>query len=263
MPIGAKGWYQTEFDLTSFYQGDIVRDVPIIFLPDKISKWFVLRPGPNSKKHVDDVLRGEICKWFEATPEGQLRDAWQHGEKEELVAAKAFRADAIILTQTCDLENRSYYQVAPVYPATRQKASSLEVLRENGINSAFYLPALAPHIVENSYAELSHTCVVPKAYFVKNAVVQMLSARLSDYARTELQAHIAHYFGRPFGFGPRDRASVAGQYSCVSCFYRFGEAVKTEFQAGSNFTPCEKCNATLWIRTRTVIQTAGESQELP
>jgi hypothetical protein len=248
MPIAAKDWYQTEFDLTSFYQGDIVRDVPIIFLPDKISKWFVLRPGPNSKKHVDDILRGEICKWLEATPEGQLKDAWQHGQKEELVAAKAIRVDAIILTQTCDLENRPYYQVAPVYPETTQKESSLQPLRENGINSAFYLPALAPHLIENSYAELSHTCVIPKAYFPRNSVVQMLSARLTNRARTALQAHVANYFGRPFGFSAKDRATVTAEYVCVACFYRSGDAVKLNFQAGSNFTRCERCNEALWIR---------------
>jgi hypothetical protein len=250
MPIAAKDWYQapTEFDVTSFYQGDIVRDVPIIFLPDKISKWFILRPGSNSKKHIDDVLRGEICKWFEAFPEGQLQDVWKHGDKEEFVAAKAFRVDAIILTQTCDLENRRYYQIAPIYPETEQKPSSLEALRQNGINSAFYLPALAPHIVENSYADLSHTSVVPKAYFPKNAVMQMLSARLTNYARIELQSQVARYFGRPFGFGARDHAPVAGEYSCVSCFFRNGIAVKAVFQAGANFAPCATCNATLWIR---------------
>jgi hypothetical protein len=250
MPVLAKDWYQTptEIDLTSFYQGDIVRDVPIIFLPDKISKWFILRPGTNSKKHVDDVLRGEICKWFESTPEGSLKDVWQHGQKEELVAAKAFRMNAIILTQTCDLENRNYYQVAPVYPETKQKESAFAPLRENQINYGFYVPALAPHIVENSYADLSHTCVVPKAYFPKNAVMPMLSARLSHYARTALQSHIANYFGRPFGFSARDRASVTGDYSCVACFFRFGAAVKAPFQSGANFTPCAKCNETLWIR---------------
>jgi hypothetical protein len=248
MPIAAKDWYQTDYDLTSFYQGDIVRDVPIIFLPDKISKWFVLRPGATSKKHVDDVLRGEICKWLESAPEGQLKDAWQYGQKEELVAAKAFRVDAIILTQTCDIVNRSYYQVAPVYPETRQKETSLPALRENEINSAFYLPALAPHIVENSYANLSHTCVIPKAYFPKNAVVQMLSGRLTNYARTALQAHIAGYFGRPFGFNARDRATITAAYSCVSCFYRAGVLTKLEFQAGANFTACAACGDALWIR---------------
>src|SRR5229473_3623361 len=167
MPILAQDWYEQQPDLTSFYQGDIVRDVPIIFLPEKISKWFILRPGANSKKHVDDVLRGEICKWFEAHPEGQLKDAWAYGEKEELVAAKAFRLTAMILTQTCDLEQRGYYQVAPVYPETKQKPGVLEQLRKNELNYAFYLPALVPTIPENSYAELAHKCVTPKAYFPK------------------------------------------------------------------------------------------------
>ena len=248
MPIVAKDWYQAELDVTSFYQGDIIRDVPIIFLPDKISKWFILRPGAGSKKLVDDVLRGEICKWFESAPEGLLKDAWQFGQKEELVAAKAFRVNAIILTQTCDLENRNYYQVAPIYPETKQKESAWPALRENQINFAFYLPAIAPHIEEDSYADLSHTCVVPKAYFPKNVVMAMLSARLTNYARTELQAHIANYFGRPFGFSARDKASVTAEYSCVGCFYRFGEGHKVTFQAGSNFTPCDKCKNTLWIR---------------
>lgn len=248
MPISAKDWYASELDLTAFYQGDIIRDVPIIFLPDKISKWFILRPNTNSKKHVDDVLRGEICKWFEATPEGQLKDVWQYGEKEEFVAARAFRMNAIILTQTCDLENRSYYQVAPIYPETKQKNSALAPLRENQINSAFYLPAIAPHLVENSYADLSHTCLMPKAYFPKNAVMPMLSVRLTNFARTALQSQIASYFGRPFGFSARDRAGATAEYSCVACFFRSGQVSKAEFQNGAHFTPCPNCNMTLWIR---------------
>lgn len=248
MPILAKDWYETELDLTSFYQGDIIRDVPIVFLPEKISKWFILRPGANSKKHADDVLRGEICKWFESNPEGQLKDAWQHGQKEEFVAAKTFLVNVIILTQTCDLENRNYYQIAPISPETKQKASALENLHENHLNYAFYLPAVAPYIVENSYAELAHTCVVPKAYFPRDSVSQRLAARLTNHARTALQAQIANYFGRPFGFSTKDRASITGEYACVSCFYRSGTATRISFQAGSNFTPCTSCGIALWIR---------------
>src|ERR1700676_4628144 len=98
MPILPQDWYDANPDLTSFYQGDIIRDVPIIFLPDKISKWLLLRPDPKSKKYIDDVLGGEICKWFEAFPEGQLADKWQHGEHEEFVAARAFMVNVMILT---------------------------------------------------------------------------------------------------------------------------------------------------------------------
>src|SRR5262249_6194159 len=148
MPISAPDWYDQNPDLTSFYQGDIIRDVPIIFLPEKISKWFILRPDSRRKKHIDDVLRGEIGSWFQSFPEGQLADAWKYGNREEFVASKAFVVNGIILTQTCDLENRSYYQVAPIYPETKQKQSALEQLRQNGLAYAFYLPAVAPYITE-------------------------------------------------------------------------------------------------------------------
>jgi hypothetical protein len=249
MPILAKDWYEQEPDLTSFYQGDIIRDVPIIFLPDKISKWFILRPGgADGKKHIDNVLRGEICKWFQSFPEGQLKDAWTYGEKEEYVAAKAFLVNVVILTQTCDIENRGYYQIAPIYPETKQKPSALDNLRQNYLNYAFYLPAVAPYVPENSYADLAHTCVAPKAFFPRDSVGMRLAARLTDFARASLQAQIAHYFGRPFGFSARDRARVTAEYACISCFYRVGSCVKKQFQAGANFTPCDTCREALWIR---------------
>lgn len=248
MAISASDCYEEDLDLTSFYQGDIVRDVPIIFLPDKISKWFILRPGAGSKKHVDDVLRGEICKWFESSPEGQVKDAWQHSNREEYVAAKAFLVNVIILTQTCDLENRSYYQIAPLYPETKQKESAWEHLRSNGLNFTFYLPAKAPYITENSYADFSQSCVVPKAYFPKSSIAVRIAARLTNGYRAALQAQVAHYFGRPFGFSAKDRVSITAEYACVSCFYRSGASVKLTFQAGSHFTPCETCGVALWIR---------------
>lgn len=246
MPILAKDWYEASPDQTGYYQGDIIRDVPIIFLPDKISKWFILRPDPKGKKHVDDVLRGEICKWFESFPEGQLDDKWKYGQKEEFVAARAFLVNLMILTQTCDIENRKYYQVAPIYPETKQ--SKLENLRNNELNYAFYLPAYAPYITENSYVELSHTCVVPKAYFPRDSVPLKLGARLTNEARTALQEKIAEYFGRPFGFSSKDKATVAGEYACVTCFYRSGKSVKLSFALGAGFTPCESCQTTRWIR---------------
>src|SRR5260370_22374892 len=115
MPILAKDWYEINPDHSSLYQGDIVRDVPVIFLPDKISKWLLLRPDPRGAKHIDDVLGGEMGKRFEVRDEGHLSDAWQHAKRQEFVAAKAQRLNAIILTQSCDIINRDYYQGAPIY----------------------------------------------------------------------------------------------------------------------------------------------------
>src|ERR1700678_4434074 len=113
MPILARDWYESKPDLTSFYQGDVILDVPVIFLPDKISKWFVLRPGNNSKLLADDVMHGKIPKWFQIMVEGTLAaaDKWQPPERLEFVAATAKMMNVIILTQSCDIGNRSYYQI--------------------------------------------------------------------------------------------------------------------------------------------------------
>ena len=248
MPIFAKDWYEPQPDYTSFYQGDVVRDVPVIFLPDKISKWLLLRPDPQGNKLIDDVLKGEIPKWFEVRPEGQVPDAWTREQREEFVAAKARRMNVMIVTQSCDLEQRNYYQISPIYPETDQKATALDHLKENNLNYTFYLPAVAPHIPVNSYADLSHTTLIPKAYFPKNTVEARLGARLTELARTALQAQIADYFGRPFGFSLRDRAKVTSDYLCVSCFYIRGEAVKREFQADNNFERCTRCGEARWLR---------------
>ena len=248
MPISAKDWYEPHPDTSSYYQGDIVRDVPIIFLPDKISKWFLLRHDPRANKHVDDVLGSEICKWFEAFPEGQLKDSWQYGKGEEFVAAKARRMKAIILTQSCDIGRRDYYQVAPIYPETDQKETALPRLRENELNYTFFLPAYAPHLQESSYADLAHTTLIPKGFFPKDGVGDRLGARLTELARTKLQEQLAYYFGRPFGFGTRDRAKENAEYACISCFYKTATSVRKSFERDAHFTPCDICGEARWLR---------------
>jgi len=247
MPILAKDWYDSAPDYTSFYQGDIIHDVPVIFLPDKISKWLILRPNLQGKKLIDEVLGGEICKWFTAHPEGQLTDKWQYGKREEYVAAKAQLMNVALLTQTCDIERRSYYQIAPLYPEAEQQAK-VEQLRKNELNYAFYLPAFAPYIQENSYLDFAHTTLIPKAYFPKNTIKDRLSARLSEVARRELQDQLKHYFSRPFGFGLRDKVLEKATFACVTCFYSTGKSVLKEFDADVHFTPCDSCTDTRWIR---------------
>jgi hypothetical protein len=248
MPISAKDWYEANPDHSSFYQGDIVRDVPIIFLPDKISKWFLLRQDPRANKHIDDLFGGEICKWFESFPEGQLKDRWQYGKREEFVAAKARLMKAIILTQSCDITRRDYYQIAPIYPETDQKETAIAHLRENELTYTFFLPAYAPHLQENSYVDLAHTTLIPKGFFPKDSVGDRLGARLTELARTRLQEQLAYYFGRPFGFGTRDRAKKTSEYACISCFYKTGRSVRKTFERDNHFTCCEVCGEARWLR---------------
>lgn len=247
MQATVREWYDTNPDWTSFYQGDIVRDVPLIFLPDNTSTWFVLRPSATGKQ-ADNILRGQFSRWLESFPQSQLPDAWANDGKEELVAARAVISEAIILTQTCDLVQREYYQVAPLYPETVHEASDLHNLRKNKLNYKFYLPAMPPYLSVSRYADLPQTCLVPKAYFPAESVAQRLTARLTDWARTALQEKLAKYFGRPFGFDGSDRSRETAEHCCASCFYLTGESVKETFQAGANYTKCQKCGTARWIR---------------
>jgi hypothetical protein len=158
------------------------------------------------------------------------------------------RLNGLILTQSCDIVNRDYYQIAPIYPETDQKEASLPLLRENELNFTFFLPAYAPHLKENSYADLAHTTLMPKAYFPKNKVADVLAARLTELARTRLQEQLAYYFGRPFGFGLRDKARETSQYACISCFYKTASLEKKTFERDAHFTPCGTCGETRWLR---------------
>lgn len=246
MPIEARDWYEPNPDLSSFYQGDVIRDVPVIFLPDKISQWLLLRPDPRGKKVLDDILGGEICAWFETFPEGSLHDKWQHGDRQEFVAAKAKLMSVIIATQSCDLGNRSYYQIAPIYAESNQ--TKTDDLRANNLNYTFFLPALSPGIPENSYADLSQTTMVPKRYFPKNMVREKLAARLTSLAITQLQEQIAHYFGRPFGFSSRDTVKVSAEYACIGCFYSRAVRTVKNFDSGAKFDRCGACGHDRWLR---------------
>jgi hypothetical protein len=247
MPIEAKDWYEPNPDLSSFYQGDVIRDVPVIFLPDKMSQWLLLRPDPRSKKVLDDIMGGEICSWFETFPEGLLQDRWQHGDRQEFVAAKARLTSVQIVTQSCDLSNRSYYQIAPIYAESNQR--KIDDLRENNLNYTFFLPAFSPGIPENSYADLSQITMVPKRYFPKNTVREKLAARLTSLAITKLQEQVAYYFGRPFGFSSKDTVKTSSEYACIGCFYvRAATRTIKRFEVGAKFDKCGTCGHDRWLR---------------
>ena len=200
---------------------------------------------------IDEVLGGRIPKWFHAHAEGTLQDAWAHGDNEEFVAAKAKKMRVLLVTQTCDLVQRSIYQVAPVFPAAPLSPADKDNLRTNEILYMFYLPASPPDLSEDSYADLSQIAHVPKTYFKPEAV----RARLSEATRRCLQAQVAEFYGRPFGFNIRDRSPHTAEFACVRCFYEHFFLQKKPVTKGENFPECERCGDGLWVRISDAVQT--------
>ncbi len=251
MPVDGALMYDAKPDKTSLYQGDVLDDIPLIFIPEKLSKWLILRPDPKSTTtDVDEVLGGRIPKWFRAQAEGSVKDAWTFGNKEEFVAAKAKKTRVIIVTQTCDLVQRSAYQVAPVHSANGLSQKDKENLQLNNFYYMFYLPARPPAIPEDSYADLSQIQNVPRTYFKADAVV----SRFSEAARVDFQAQVAEYFGRPFGFNVRDRSPHTAEFVCVRCFYGHYQLEKRAVTKGDRFPECDKCGDGLWVRISDAVQ---------
>jgi hypothetical protein len=251
MPVDVASMFDAKPDKTSLYQGDVLDDIPLIFIPDKISKWLVLRPDPKSAMtDIDEVLGGRIPKWFRAQAEGSTKDAWTFGKKEEFVAAKARKMRVIIVTQTCDLAQRSTFQVAPVYSAGVLGPKDKENLQLNEFYYMFFLPARPPAIAEDSYVDFSEIQSVPRTYFKADSVV----VRFSEATRREFQAQVAEYFGRPFGFNARDRSPHTAEFVCVRCFYGHYRLEKKAVTKGERFPECDKCGDGLWVRISDAVQ---------
>ena len=244
-------WYDANPDKTSLYQGDVLDDIPLIFIPDRISKWLVLRAPENAAlTDVDAILGGQIPKWFRAQAEGSVRNAWTFGNGEEFVAAKARKSRVIVVTQTCDLVQRSIYQVAPVLTAAGLGPKDKENLQLNNFQYMFYIPARPPGIVEDSYADFSQIQGVPRTYFKPDAVI----ARFTEATRRDFQSQIAEFYGRPFGFNTRDRSPHNAEYGCVRCYYEHFRLVKIAAIKGNRFPECEACGDGLWVRISDAVQ---------
>lgn len=248
MGIDPLDWYHDNPDLSSPFQGDIYKDVPVLLMPDKISKWLILR-SERPADPAEAVIKGKIPVSFKPTPEGITQNRWLYrdpdGEIAELVAAKARLMKVIIVTQTCDLQNRSTYQVAPVYPASKMKKR--EHLEANNLYYAFYLPRKEP-IAEDLYADLSHITTVPSVYFSTEERKKKFLIRLSQPTTRIFQGHLGRYFGRPFGYDAlHDKVPFTGEYACVRCFYKALIITRKSFQQGERFTPCDTCKKGMWI----------------
>src|SRR6266536_5650766 len=134
--IDATRWYDPNPDRSAFYQGDVIDDVPLVFMPPLGKGWVLLRPIPPVTPA--EALAGKTPKAFAPRAEKALADAWTFDG--EYVLAKAKRTRILVMTHICDIEHRSLIQVAPVYPATSVSEEKQNSLRINEIRYMFYLP---------------------------------------------------------------------------------------------------------------------------
>lgn len=249
MSIDPGAWYDPVLDASALYQGDIIYEVPMVLMPPSGKEWLLLRP--NKPGTIQQVKKGRFLPTaFAPRAESQASDPWSDGT--ELVLAKATKLPVAILTQTCDLDQRTFFQCAPIYLIPGAKTPE-EV---NESYHQFPLPGDAE--LAASYIELSQVCSVHASYARRARLVK----RLSGYARTALQAKLAKFYGRPFGFTTKDGVPQQSEYLCLRCLHISGAAVRRSFSPGSNFSACPSCGEeALW--TKFPSHASARAQEPP
>ena len=198
---------------------------------------------PTSGTTPLEALEGRTPKGFVPRFEGTLSDAWVHGR--EYVLALAERRTVMIVTQTCDIDNRNFIQVSPVCRTDKMLPEKLSSLESDEIRYMFYLPPDSKRVTEKSYADLSQSTPIHKSYLKAGLLV----VRLSPARTAKLQTKLADLQGRQFGFNSRDRAPQTAEYVCANCFFTSASVQRLKMTQGSSFPPCKLCGENvLWVK---------------
>ena len=156
------GYYCDDPDHNRFYQGDVLSNYDIVILPDKIAQ--------SSDPGTDKSDSGS-----------------------SLIYIKKLRTNIIIISQTCDIENREFVAVCPVFPITRIKTTDKkESIRRNSVNYRFWLPAKTGFLNE-SYADFQ----IINTIKIDNIVIESRLVSLTERYRAHLTNGLSRYFCRP------------------------------------------------------------------
>jgi hypothetical protein len=225
------------------YQGEVLVDVPLL-LVQKDKRWLLLRT--NSGRTIHEALKdGGIGGTVKVLDSNQTEAKWRNAIDGDSVVAYLTKRPVLVLSQTCDCENKDFIHVAPIYAADPEDIGKLKAGKD--VYSAFYLESHPPHIPAASFADLERMQAIHKSYINRLDLAQHF--RLKDKHVRNLQRHITRYFGRPNSFDSRvDVVPRTDTYLCIECFYFDGVATAVTFEEGAPFRECEKCHGVKWVR---------------
>jgi hypothetical protein len=161
------------FDI--YYQGDVVKNFPF-FIFDNFE--FVEKSGEKLYKKSED----------------------KKTEEESFIIAKAKLSNIIILSHTCDIQQRENVIIAPIYPIKLFEENGIltngksGLIKKRKIAYWFYLPKLEG-IIEDSLVDFQTIIYVSVKFldnFRNNKVLTM-----TDWGRHHLGWGLSNYFGRP------------------------------------------------------------------
>jgi hypothetical protein len=224
------------------YQGEILVDVPLL-LVRKESRWLLLRT--RSGRTIHEALKnGELSGPVQVLDSNQSAEKWRTAIDGDSAVAYLTKRPVLVLSQTCDIQNKDFIQVAPIFNAAPEDIERLKA--GNDLYSVFYLQAHPPHFPD-SYADLELMQAVHKTY-LKN-ITSDRHFRLKDEQVRLLQRRITRYFGRPNSYDARaDAVPMTDTYLCVDCFYFDGVATAINCKESERFPECSTCGGVSWVR---------------
>lgn len=169
-----------DLNFNIFYQGDVVKNFP----------FFIFKENFNYLKKLKKVNTYETVK--------TEKESFNNGDA--LLAINAKLNNIIILSQTCDIQERENIIIAPVYPLKPLEDSGVltngksGLIKKRKINYWFYLPKFES-VIEDSLVDLQTIHYMPKVIldnYKQNKIITM-----TDWGRHHLGWALNNYFGRP------------------------------------------------------------------
>ena len=233
------------------YQGEILTNIPILNMP-KPARWLLLRTGSGKRVH-EALEHGAKPGTVKVLDSNMSQEQWYADGLGDYAMALLDKRPVLVLSQTCDVQNKDFIQVAPILPVSTEgvetESGDLDNLRNGNIMNAFWLKPHPPEIQTHHFADLTLIQAVHKSYLKRIRPEQHF--RLGEERTLLLQQFITRYFGRPNSFDSRsDKAPRAGIYLCVSCIYKDARITATTLEEGAAFLDCPTCGPAHWIFKR-------------
>jgi len=162
-------------------QGDIFRDFIITTIP----KDFLVARGGFLDENLEE---GEAT----LKPSQSIPDLFSSGI--ELIVTRATKSNVIVISQTCDIQNREFVIIAPVFPLSRIESDKrVRAVKEGKTFYRFFLPQ-KEGIIEEAFVELTILNSVRRDCLSLER--RILS--LTHFYRGHFVYHLNRFLCRPF-----------------------------------------------------------------
>jgi hypothetical protein len=255
--ITADRWYDQQPDLTLFYQGDVIRDIPFPTFPPTLpvtreDVWPILRPMKLKGRTVEQAMT-QLPSELMGRAARDVEDVWNmaYGEWAAVLLKKQ---NVMIVSRSCALDKpeRKHCLVAPVrtvasLPQQERGDNKLRDLRDNNIPHFFYLPE--KENLPESFADLLALTPIHRSFFPQDKIATHRVAKLSAEGTMSLQHAMSEHFGVKFGFDYEDMCTQAGRYRCSTCFHVGNGVILKNMPANQPFGTCDGCGEeAAWVK---------------